>query len=72
MTRPAPAQRHATLLGLLLLGLAWEVAGRLGWVGDGALPAPSQIARQAWADRSDYPAHIAGTLRTAAAGFAIG
>lgn len=72
MTRPAPAQRHATLLGLLLLGLAWEVAGRLGWVGDGALPAPSQIARQAWADRGDYPAHIAGTLRTAAAGFAIG
>jgi ABC-type nitrate/sulfonate/bicarbonate transport system permease component len=72
VTAPAAAQRKATVLGLVLLCLAWEVAGRLGWVGDGALPAPSQIARQAWADRADYPAHIAGTLRTAAAGFAAG
>ena len=72
MTRPAPAQRKATALGLVLLCLVWEVAGRLGWVGDGALPAPSQIAHQAWADRADYPAHIAGTLRTAAAGFVVG
>jgi len=71
MTRTGPA-RHGTALGLLLLALAWEAAGRGAWVAGGALPAPSQIVLQAWADRADYPGHVLGTLRTAATGFLVG
>ncbi|MCX7228353.1 MAG: ABC transporter permease subunit [Burkholderiales bacterium] len=76
MSGTAPGRwRHdrlPTLLGLLLLLAAWELAGRGAWVAGGALPAPSQIGVQAWADRADYPAHLLGTLRTAALGFVIG
>lgn len=72
MTAAVGAARRGTVFGLLLLLLGWEAAGRGGWVAGGALPAPSQIALQAWADRADYPAHVLGTLRTAAAGFALG
>ncbi len=64
--------RLPALAGLaVLLGL-WELAGRGGWVGGGALPAPTQILAQAWADRGDYPMHVLGTARTAALGFVIG
>ena len=59
-------------LGLLLVLLLWEVAGQLQWVGDGALPAPTQVLQQFWIDRADYPVHIWGTLRTALAGFVVG
>jgi ABC-type nitrate/sulfonate/bicarbonate transport system permease component len=64
--------KRSTALGLAALLLLWEVAGQLKWVGDGALPAPSEVLRQFWTDRADYPAHIAGTLRTALAGFVLG
>lgn len=57
---------------LALVLLAWEIVGRLKLVGQGALPAPSEILQQAWLDRADYPAHIWGTVRTSIAGFAIG
>jgi sulfonate transport system permease protein len=66
------ADRRATLAGLVLLLLLWELAGRGGWVASGALPAPSRILVQAWADRADYPNHLLGTLRTAALGFVVG
>lgn len=66
------AHHRSTVFGLLAILLLWEVAGQLKWVGDGALPAPSQVVRQFWTDRADYPAHIWGTLRTAFAGFVIG
>ena len=72
MTTAAGPARRGTVFGLLLLLLAWEAAGRGGWVASGALPAPSQIVLQAWVDRADYPDHVLGTLRTAAAGFALG
>lgn len=68
----AASPRQGAAIGLLLLALAWEAAGRGAWVAGGALPAPSQIVLQAWADRADYPGHIVGTLRTAAAGFLAG
>ena len=69
--RPSAERRGAWpgLLGLLLL---WELAGQLRWVGDGALPAPTQVLAQFWLDRADYPAHLWGTVRTAFAGFVLG
>ncbi len=71
-TRRRAVKGHGTAWGLAALLLLWEVAGRLQWVGDGALPAPSAVLLQFWADRADYPAHLWGTLRTAFAGFVIG
>lgn len=68
----APASRRGSWIGLLLLLVLWELAGRGRWVADGALPAPSAVLLQAWADRGDYPAHVLGTLRTSIAGFVIG
>lgn len=64
--------RRSAWPALLFLLVLWEVAGQAQWVGQGALPAPSAIARQWMADRADYPAHIWGTLRTALGGFVIG
>jgi ABC-type nitrate/sulfonate/bicarbonate transport system permease component len=69
---PTRRERRGTVAGLIALALAWEAAGQGSWVAGGALPAPSQIALRAWLDRGDYPAHILGTLRTAAAGFIAG
>lgn len=71
MAARAPSA-NASRWGLVLLLVLWELAGRGRWVADGALPAPSAIVLQWWADRTDYPAHLWGTLRTAIAGFAIG
>ncbi len=50
----------------------WEVAGRLDWVAGGALPSLSEIAARIWADRADYPPHVAATLQASGAGFVIG
>ncbi|KKW68274.1 hypothetical protein AAV94_05455 [Lampropedia cohaerens] len=58
--------------GLLALLALWELVGRGQWVAGGALPAPSAVLLQWWADRGDYPAHLWGTLRTALAGYVIG
>lgn len=63
---------RSTAIGLLVLLLLWEVAGQLKWVGDGALPAPTQVLQQFWLDCADYPAHVWGTFRTALAGFVLG
>ena len=58
---------------LALAGLAlWEGVGRLDLVAQGALPAPSEILAQAWADRADYPPHIGETVWAALIGFVIG
>ncbi len=63
-------------LGLLLrLGLpfaAWELCGDLRLIADGALPPPSAILLQWWADRDSYPPHMAATLWPALIGFVIG
>ena len=73
MSRVGPrSDRLATLVGLVVLVALWEAAGRGQWVAAGALPAPSAILAQAWADRADYPAHLWGTVRTASLGFLIG
>jgi sulfonate transport system permease protein len=66
-----PRTAHSPI-GLLVLLLLWEVAGQRQWVGDGALPAPTQVMQQFWLDRADYPAHVWGTLRTAFMGFVLG
>ena len=65
-------ERRARWVGLLTLLALWELAGQRQWVGQGALPAPSQVLQQLWIDRADYPAHVWGTVRTALAGFVIG
>jgi ABC-type nitrate/sulfonate/bicarbonate transport system permease component len=59
---------------MMLAGLLafWEAMVWFTGVKPFILPAPSQIALRAWLDRGDYPAHILGTLRTAAAGFIAG
>lgn len=68
--RPRPAVAGlAAFAGALLL---WEVVGRLGLVAGGALPAPSAVLAGLWADRADYPAHVAATLQAALAGFVVG
>ena len=65
--------RFARGTGVVLIVLAiWEVLGRLELVGQGALPAPTQILAQLWKDRSDYPPHLSVTLKSAGTGFLIG
>ena len=56
-------QRFAWARNLAVLLVAWELAGRLGLVASGALPAPSAILAQLWADRGDYPSHVMATLQ---------
>jgi ABC-type nitrate/sulfonate/bicarbonate transport system permease component len=58
--------------GLIALAALWEAAGRWDWVAGGALPAPSEIAAQAWADRADYPPHLLATMQAAGVGFLAG
>jgi len=54
--------RFARGTGVVLIVLAiWEILGRLELVGQGALPAPTQILAQLWKDRSDYPPHLSVT-----------
>ena len=57
------------LLAILAL---LELVGRLRLVAGGALPAPSAVLLQFWADRADYPLHVWATLQAAFVGFAIG
>lgn len=61
----------AVLRGAALL-LAWELLGRLQIIGSGALPPPSLILQQLWADRSLYPPHVLATAIPAAEGFLFG
>ena len=77
MTVSAAAGRRGTAAGFGLLtiaavAVAWEVVGRLKLIGDGAFPALSKIFRRLWEDRSDYPPHVAATVRAAGLGFVIG
>ena len=62
---------RGTFVVLIVLAI-WEVLGRLELVGQGALPAPTQILAQLWKDRSDYPPHLSVTLKSAGTGFLIG
>ncbi|RJG46109.1 ABC transporter permease subunit [Mesorhizobium sp. DCY119] len=57
---------------LIVLLAAWELAGRLHWIADGALPAPSAILMRMWRDRAEYPDHVLATLHASALGFLIG
>lgn len=59
-------------LPYLLLLLLWELAGRMKWVGGGALPAPTEILARLWIDRADYPRHVEATLTASGLGFLIG
>ena len=65
-------QRATIAIGWLALLLLWEVAGRLQWVADGALPSPSGVLRQLVEDWDDYPPHIWATVRTSLIGFLVG
>jgi len=60
------------LVRLALILALFELVGRLRLVAGGALPAPSAVLLQFWADRADYPLHVWATLQAAFAGFAIG
>lgn len=62
-------ERWWTLIAVVVI---WEILGQLKLVARGALPAPSAILIQFWADRADYPAHILATLGTSILGFVIG
>lgn len=57
---------------ILVLAAVWEVCGDFHLIAQGALPAPSAIAVQWWADRAVYPQHIWATLGPALLGFVIG
>jgi ABC-type nitrate/sulfonate/bicarbonate transport system permease component len=57
---------------LLILLIMWELVGRFDLVASGALPAPSEIAVQFWADRNAYGRHVLATLGAASLGFLIG
>ena len=46
--------RHTTAATVVVLLVAWEIAGRLHLVASGALPAPSEILMRLWVDRADY------------------
>jgi ABC-type nitrate/sulfonate/bicarbonate transport system permease component len=60
------------VISIIVLFLIWEIVGDLGLVGDGALPSPSSVLRQWWADREVYPPHVAATVWPAFIGFLIG
>ncbi|MQT14281.1 ABC transporter permease [Segnochrobactrum spirostomi] len=71
--RPARWKPSLSLTLEVAAALAiWELAGRMKWIADGALPAPSAILVRLWIDWADYPPHLAATLTTAAVGFLIG
>lgn len=52
--------------------VVWELVGQWKLVAGGALPPPTDIVRQFWSDRSDYPPHLSVTLKSAGLGFVIG
>jgi sulfonate transport system permease protein len=61
-----------TAITLLAILVVWEAVGRLTALGQGAIPAPTQILAQYWIDRDLYPVHMAATIRSASLGFLIG
>jgi sulfonate transport system permease protein len=65
-------QRFVWARNLAVLLIAWELAGRFALVASGALPAPTAILAQLWADWSDYPPHVMATLQASFLGFVIG
>ena len=72
MTADLASSWRRTAFNLAVLAVLWELAGQYDLVASGALPAPSEIAVQFWADRGDYGLHVQATLVAAFAGFAIG
>lgn len=65
-------ERGWALLRAVTLLLVWELLGRWQIIGAGALPPPSAILQQLWADRALYPPHAMATAIPAAQGFVIG
>ena len=64
--------RSPALRNTLILLVAWEITGQLKLVAGGALPPVSAILFRFWADRADYPNHVAATVWASVAGFVIG
>ncbi|RXV58554.1 ABC transporter permease [Roseovarius sp. A46] len=64
--------RSALFRNLAILLLAWEFVGRMDWVAGGALPGLTEILVQFWADRGDYPGHVAATVYASTLGFVVG
>ena len=54
MAEARPSRRDGAVphWGLLVLLLAWELVGRMRWVGDGALPAPTEVLARAVGQRA--------------------
>lgn len=50
----------------------WEALGQFELIAGGALPPPTDIVRQFWDDRSDYPPHLSVSLKSAGLGFVFG
>ncbi len=65
-------RRLPALWDAIIVLAIWEVVGRMKWVADGALPAPSAILLRFMTDWTDYPPHVLATLQTASIGFLIG
>ncbi len=61
-----------TVLRLVIFFAVWECLGDWHLIAQGALPSPSAILLQGWADRAVYPPHIWATLQPALIGFVIG
>jgi len=59
-------------LVVAIIFAVWEMIGQWELVAGGALPPPSNIVRQFWEDRSDYPPHLSVTLKSAGLGFVFG
>lgn len=59
-------------VAVVALLVVWELVGRSGLIGNGALPPPTAIAVAFAADMHAYPPHALATLRSAAIGFLWG
>lgn len=64
--------RNPALRNILILLVVWETIGHLKLVAGGALLPVSAILLRVWADRADYPGHVAATVGASVAGFVIG
>jgi sulfonate transport system permease protein len=65
-------RRHPLLITALVVCGAWEILGRAGAFGPGALPPLSRVLLQLWRDRGVYPINLEATLKEAVVGFVIG
>jgi ABC-type nitrate/sulfonate/bicarbonate transport system permease component len=72
MAGSRPFWQSMALRNLLILLAVWEVVGQLKLVAGGALPPLSAILIRFWADRADYPGHVAATVWASVLGFVIG